>query len=707
MSKTRILHIGDLHYNSQLEGQYLKQARDQIFSPLNDDKDSFGPYDLVVMSGDIAESGLGANLKEGFKFLRELIEKVGSPPLLLCLGNHDGLRPIPDENFCRGIVTGIFDNFIAEFDSIKSLLTNEIVCPIIPYVNPPKKEDVVAALDALVAADFDRSKLDDAAKYLLPFFWIKEEKNVFCYLLSTVDFSAVPYGKKYLKPLEILKMLNKIKDGVFDVDRFKNDVINAGKSLMPSEILEMLNQTKDETFDVDRFKKTVLMRDIPYVQGAQFNVLKWVVDYFNQLEDTKDDFISSTKIAISHYPLVLLPDEAGIREFDSVANGPFIAAKLSKLGFSILLYGHKHVPRISVNFGNWTNGSIVNTKEFVGICGDRLFGREGMTPPKFPILEIEDIDKDRFFERAVSIKIISEREPLLDPQKLISFDRTGNLKRIYCENRSLISRHQTINEKFWNLVEKAEERFLSNTESAWTTDYKDAEAFLFEFIDFLDGYCEGIYGLDEDFILQLEEDLNDADALYFIDKLESPAWAHPNFMHHLALQMKAYAARNHEQLKSRSWSHSEPVERALIRLKCHTGREIPNKESDKISLPDSPILPLDLDICRILIWDEEKLKTVCGRILIILHKVFQIPLFHLSKQLGMQYFEKHQLRKKQDFHLILKGTDVECEFYDETKSKDKRIRISKGGAYLNLYKDLLEDENLDPAARKAGLEKGE
>lgn len=93
-----------------------------------------------------------------------------------------------------------------------------------------------------------------------------------------------------------------------------------------------------------------------------------------------------------------------------------------------------------------------------------------------------------------------------------------------------------------------------------TTDYEDAEAFLFEFIGFLEGFCEGQYGLNREFISQLEDDLKVADALYFIDKLESPAWAHPNFMYHLGIQIRAYLTMNHIQLNSGSWLHSDPVE---------------------------------------------------------------------------------------------------------------------------------------------------
>ena len=117
-------------------------------------------------------------------------------------------------------------------------------------------------------------------------------------------------------------------------------------------------------------------------------------------------------------------------------------------------------------------------------------------------------------------------------------------------------------------------------------------------------------------------------------------------------------------------------------------------------MPDSPTLPLD--ICRILIWDEEKLKTICGRILIRLHEVFQIPLLYLGKQFSMQHFKKRQLKEERDFHLILKGENVRGEFYDETKKN--RIKLSDARPYLDLYKDLLEDDNLDIAARKAGLE---
>ena len=147
----------------------------------------------------------------------------------------------------------------------------------------------------------------------------------------------------------------------------------------------------------------------------------------------------------------------------------------------------------------------------------------------------------------MSIKIANEKKPLSDPQRLMSFDSDGNLKWIYHDNKNLLVRQQTLNERFWNLSKNVEDCFLSN--AAWTKEYNDAESFLFEFIEFLQGYCKGLYGMDPEFIKQLKSDLDEAEALYFIDILGSPAWAHPIFMYHIALQIRAYLKRNHDLLQ--------------------------------------------------------------------------------------------------------------------------------------------------------------
>ncbi len=674
MPKTRILHIGDLHYDSQKGDPSFRYLEDRMIPLLTKDQSTYGKYNLVVMSGDVPslkpDGDKGEkDLKDGFKFLCTLRKELGYPPLLICIGNHDAKRPTPDRNFVAGQRVSVFNDFISGFNEIRKGSENDLVRPLSPE-DSPSKEDVEAALEVLIAANFDRSKLLDSGKIdLLPFFWLREEK-VFCYLLSTVDFCATLHTEKGTDPIKMHDAIATISDPKIH------------KKLMES------------TF----------RRDVPYVREAQLNVLEWIVNYLDKHPALSDVFRASIKIAAFHHPLILLPEETDIEDIDrpgSVINGPGVAGRLTSLGFLIFLYGHKHYGRTSINFGNWTRESPVNIDEFVGLCGDSIFPKEGPFNPTFLVLEIEDISGERFSERAISEKRINATNTLSEQKKLMSFELNGNLKWIHCDNESLVVRQHTINEKICDLVKQVENCFLSTTEYDWTTDYKNAEAFLFEFMNFLEDYCKGQYGLDKEFISHLEEDLKAVDALYFIDILESPAWAHPNFMHHLALQIRDYSNRNHNQLQSKNWSHSEPVERALIRLKYHTGREKPNKESDKTTLPDSPTL--FLDICRILIWDEEKLKTISGRILIRLHEVFQIPLLYLGKQFSMQHFKKHQLKEGRDFHLILEGEEVRGEFYDETKKN--RIGLPDARAYLELYKGLLEDDNLDIAARKAGLEK--
>ena len=664
MSKTRILHIGDLHFISELQGDVLfERLKDDVIPLLDKDQSKYDNYDLVVMSGDVAGGSPKANedLRGGFEFLGKFREEIGSPPLLICVGNHDATRPDIDENFLHNGPVNVFNSFIAEYNAVRKGSESDFARPLCPN-EKPSKQDVELALKELVAANFDRSKLDNEKKDILPFFWLKE-KGVFCYLLSTVDFSAVRFTKRGIEPKEILKAIN---DGI------ENEKI--------SEYL----------------KGRAFMRDIPFVRMTQLSVLEWIVDYLGENPTTKVHFKSSIKIAVFHHPLILLPEEAKIQEFDGVSNGQSVAVKLTKCGFFIFLYGHKHWPRISVNFGHWTRDSEKSSVGFIGLCGDQFIGQAGQVAPTFIVLEVEDISNTGFLGKAVSLKKVSIAKEISDPQRIISFDYNGSPKWIHCDNKCLIFRHQPINEKFWNLVKKIENCFLSTTESAWTTDYKDAEAFLFEFMDFLDGYCRGRYGLDKEFFSQLEKDLEVADALYFIDKLESPAWAHPNFMHHLALQIKAYSTQNHTQLKSGSWLHSDAVAKALQKP------ELQPVQKGKIKLPKPE--KLSIDICRILIWDKMKLNTIFGKTLIMLHDIFNIPLFFLDKQ---YYGEKFLgfLPDDVDFHLVIEGKSVKGFAYDEAKRS--RQPIENAEEYLISYQRLLADPNLKYAKQVARLLKEE
>lgn len=93
------LHLTDLHQGMAGATTLLPAVRQQLFQDLQRLHDTAGPWDLVLFTGDLTQSGSAGDfggLTEVLQRLWEHLERMGSRPVLLVVpGNHDLRRPKP------------------------------------------------------------------------------------------------------------------------------------------------------------------------------------------------------------------------------------------------------------------------------------------------------------------------------------------------------------------------------------------------------------------------------------------------------------------------------------------------------------------------------------------------------------------------------------------------------------------------------------
>ena len=96
------LHLTDLHLGMDEQLPLLPTIKDRFFEDLKILHDKCGPWDFVLFTGDLTQKGSREEFKKVDEFLDrlwEILGKLGSTkPLLLAVpGNHDLVRPDPDE----------------------------------------------------------------------------------------------------------------------------------------------------------------------------------------------------------------------------------------------------------------------------------------------------------------------------------------------------------------------------------------------------------------------------------------------------------------------------------------------------------------------------------------------------------------------------------------------------------------------------------
>jgi AAA-like domain/Calcineurin-like phosphoesterase len=93
------LHLTDLHHGMAEATTLLPAVRQQLFQDLQRLYEVAGPWDLVLFTGDLTQTGRAEDfdgLSDVLQRLWEHLEKMGSRPALLAVpGNHDLRRPKP------------------------------------------------------------------------------------------------------------------------------------------------------------------------------------------------------------------------------------------------------------------------------------------------------------------------------------------------------------------------------------------------------------------------------------------------------------------------------------------------------------------------------------------------------------------------------------------------------------------------------------
>ncbi len=95
------LHLTDLHRGMSQQSYLWQNVRQIFFDDLSRLHERSGPWDLVLFTGDLTQRGSKEEFAQVEELLRELWEKLkqlGSSPYLLAVpGNHDLIRPHPEE----------------------------------------------------------------------------------------------------------------------------------------------------------------------------------------------------------------------------------------------------------------------------------------------------------------------------------------------------------------------------------------------------------------------------------------------------------------------------------------------------------------------------------------------------------------------------------------------------------------------------------
>ncbi|MBD8696736.1 metallophosphoesterase [Stenotrophomonas sp. CFBP 13718] len=93
----RALHISDLHYGMGHQGTLMPAFKAVLFDDFRLMAEVHGPWDLVIFSGDLVQSGSANEYQALEYFLSEIWEcfnRIGFQPKLFCVpGNHDLVRP--------------------------------------------------------------------------------------------------------------------------------------------------------------------------------------------------------------------------------------------------------------------------------------------------------------------------------------------------------------------------------------------------------------------------------------------------------------------------------------------------------------------------------------------------------------------------------------------------------------------------------------
>ena len=118
MSSVSWLHLTDLHVGMHGQDWLLPNLKELLFEDLRRLHDHAGPWDFVVFSGDVAQTGAHQEFDKATEVLRDLwahLKILGSTPCLIVTpGNHDLVRPLTKDPALRAMLHWHEDSQVRE-----------------------------------------------------------------------------------------------------------------------------------------------------------------------------------------------------------------------------------------------------------------------------------------------------------------------------------------------------------------------------------------------------------------------------------------------------------------------------------------------------------------------------------------------------------------------------------------------------------------
>ncbi|RPI19477.1 MAG: hypothetical protein EHM58_01325 [Ignavibacteriae bacterium] len=663
--KFNILHLSDLHF-SDIEQRPSKQVKEKFKTFVNRYL-SNNKIDIVICSGDVCSKNHLESLKTGLVFLRSLVNT--NVPIVYIPGNHDIKRPdniLLYNDTWEDKKYSIFCNYLKQTDinAIRPLLLkNELE-------------------DAYLARILNKISISEGTNIIFresPFYW-DVEKGIFIYAFSSINYCGelfIPQGYSY----DQIKHLYKERNRVENLEKIIQEIIKPEQEQKEKAASKIALET---------LLKRAFQRDIPFVAIEQLDNVQKIFNTICKSKFSKQ-FETALKIAVFHHPLGGEFDN--FTEFPSIVNSIEVRKVLNENGFLVLLHGHIHIDKTITDHGSWTFGSNLDKDSIGEIITISAPGSNtsGPTTDIIQILEIKPIEitHKRNIGKELSLRNIKKGN-IAKPVKLFSIDNEGSIRWIN-HKYDMLSRKQSIYSSYNKAFKKTEKNlFLNNN----CKGYKDVNDFFEKFFEFIKEYSKGDHGVDQNWKTEIIGDFNKAKALYFIDTLGAASWARSALSTYLIDQVQIYNNRNNKLLfnEKQKWNYTPPVNKAIRNTYSTLEMHINGSQSTL----------LKLDICRILIWNREDLKSISGEILLNLHKTFKIPLFFIDKRKQEKNIVK--LPEKHEYHLVFythnisrktNPNDFKCI---SRVSQNERVNITIDREkifMLSRYLDILEGQDLE------------
>ncbi|MBI5663732.1 MAG: metallophosphoesterase [Nitrospirae bacterium] len=127
------LHFSDLHFGMERQEWWWPTFREQLYKDLSILHDQAGPWDIVLLSGDLTQAGHQnefEKLNSALDSLWDHFRSLGSTPQLISVpGNHDLTRPPSDSPVVKALQLWEKDEDIRKlFWSSNSNEYRELIC---------------------------------------------------------------------------------------------------------------------------------------------------------------------------------------------------------------------------------------------------------------------------------------------------------------------------------------------------------------------------------------------------------------------------------------------------------------------------------------------------------------------------------------------------------------------------------------------------